>query len=100
VTGSSFFRPCTVDVPCIVEVEHSRESLHAHVLLDGVEVGPGDTVVVHDAPAQIIFGDRLRCDRRATVLRAGRLRTWWTKFRANFELADLCEVGFSARRTR
>jgi hypothetical protein len=31
----------TVEVPCTLEIEHTPDSLHAHVELDGIEVGPG-----------------------------------------------------------
>ena len=30
-----------VEVPCTVEIEHSFDSLHAYVELEGVEIGPG-----------------------------------------------------------
>ena len=36
----------TFQVPCTVEIEHTAESLHAHVELEGVEAGPGDRVIV------------------------------------------------------
>ena len=45
----------TYEVPCTVEVEHTAASLHAHVELDGIAVGPGDSVRVHDAPTDVGF---------------------------------------------
>ena len=64
----------TVEVPCTVDIEHSFDSLHAYVELEGVEVGPGDEVLVHDAPTEVAFGERIVVRRRATVVRAGLAR--------------------------
>jgi hypothetical protein len=86
------------DVPCTVEVEHSADNLHAHVELDGVEVEPGDTVTVHDAPTHVPFGERLVCRRIATVERAGPLQRAWTRLASRLELTELYEVSFSHRR--
>ncbi len=82
-------------VPCTVEIEHTAESLHAHVELDGVEAGPGDQVVVHGAPTGVPFGERKIFHCYATVTRAtllGRLRA---KIEGYLELTELYEVGFS-----
>jgi hypothetical protein len=84
-----------VDVECTVDIALTAESLHAHVTLNGLDVGPGDVVVVHDAPAEIAFGQQIVCRRRATVVRAGRLRRAWTRLAGRFELLSLFEVGFS-----
>jgi hypothetical protein len=90
----------TVEVPCTVDVEHSFDSLHAYVDLEGVEVGPGDEVLVHDAPTEVPYGERVVCQRRATVVRAGPLERAWTRLVAGrLELAELYEVGFSSWRT-
>jgi len=92
-------QPRATDVGCTVEIEESPVSLHAHVELDGVEVGPGDSVLVHDAPVDAGDGHRL-CRRRATVVRAGRLERLWTRFFGTLEFGELFEVGFSSRRIR
>jgi len=88
-------KPRSVDIPCTLDLAHTAETLHAHVTLDGVDVGPGDTVFVHDAPAAIGYGEHVLCARRATVVRAGRLRRAWTRLAGSFELLSLFEVGFS-----
>jgi thiamine monophosphate kinase len=90
----------TIDVPCTVEVESSAQWLHAHVELEGLEIEPGDSVLVHDAPGDVASGQRVLCHRRATVVRAGRLRRAWTRLSSLLELGELLEVGFSSRRTR
>jgi len=85
----------SVDIACTVDVAHTAETLYAHVTLDGIDVGPGDTVLVHDAPAAVGFGEHVLCARRATVVRAGWLRRAWTRLAGSFELLSLFEVGFS-----
>lgn len=87
-----------VDVPCTIEIEHTQASLHAHVDLEGIEVGPGDTVLVHDAPTEVGFGERVLCRRHATVEVAGWAERLWTKATAFLELTELYEVSFSPRR--
>jgi hypothetical protein len=89
----------TVEVPCTVDIEHSFDSLHAYVELEGIEVGPGDEVLVHDAPTRVDFGERVVVQRRATVVRAGWLERAWTRLTARLELTELYEVGFSSWRT-
>jgi hypothetical protein len=87
-----------VQTACTVDLLRTGEFLHAHVELDGVEVGPGDTVVVHDAPSEIAFGEHRVERRMATVTRANALDRILTKFTAYLELTELYEVGFSAGR--
>jgi len=84
-----------VEVRCIVDLEQTTESLHAYVELDGVEVGPGDEVIVHDAPTQVEFGDRrvVRCC--ATIVYAGWLQNLQARLAGYFELTELYEVSFS-----
>jgi hypothetical protein len=93
-------RPRALEVGCVVEIEESASSLHAHVELEGVDVAPGDSVLVHDAPVRAGAGGRLVCRRRATVMRATRLGRAWTRLAGLFELGELYEVGFTSRRSR
>lgn len=89
----------TFEVPCTVEVEHSAESLHAHVQLAGdIELRPGDEVLVHGDPVVVPFGERRVFERRATVVRAGWPERQWIKFLSYLDLTELYEVGFSAGR--
>jgi hypothetical protein len=84
----------SLSVRCRVDIGQTPESLHAHVQLDGCDVGPGDSVLVHDAPGTITFGDQLTCERDATVVRAGWLRRHWTRLAGALGIAELIEVGF------
>lgn len=88
-----------LDVPCTIEIEHTPRSLHAHVDLQGVEVGPGDTVLVHDAPTDVGFGERVLRNSHATVVKAGVVERLWTHLTAFLELTELYEVSFTPRRS-
>jgi len=85
----------TLEVPCVVDLEQTSESLHAHVELHGVELGPGDQVIVHDAPTQVRFGQRRVMQRRATMVRAGMLRATTARLAGYLALTELYEVTFS-----
>lgn len=85
----------TIEVPCTVDLEQTTESLHAYVDIKGVEIGPGDTIIVHDAPTHVAFGDRLLCHRRATIVRAGLLGNFMARLKGYFELTELYEVSFT-----
>jgi hypothetical protein len=88
----------TIEVPCTVEIEHSPESLHAYVELQGIEAGPGDQVIVHDAPTDVAYGERNTFNCRATVVRATALGRLRAKVEGYLELTELYEVSFSGER--
>lgn len=87
-----------IEVPCTVEIEHSPESLHAFVELDGVEIGPGDQVIVHGAPTSVPYGDKIVAQCSATVIRASALDRLKARIEGYLELTELYEVGFSGGR--
>jgi hypothetical protein len=97
-SGASNWIRRSVDVPCTVDIAQTVESLHAHVELEGIEVGPGDAVLVHDAPTRVAYGEHIVCGRQATVTRAGLLGRVWTRLTSRFELTLLYEVSFSPER--
>jgi hypothetical protein len=90
----------TLEVPCTVDLEQTTESLHAYVELDGIEVGPGDQVMIHDAPTSVDFGDRIICRRRATVVRGSALDNFLARLAGYLELTELYEVSFSDGRAK
>jgi hypothetical protein len=93
----SFWSRESVEVDCMVEIEQTGRYFQAHAAPENIDLRPGDSVLVHDAPASIAFGQRLSCARRATVTRAGPILRAWVRFTSFFALADLFEVGFDAR---
>lgn len=87
----------TFDVPCTVEVEHTNESLHAHVELEGdIKIEPGDEVIVHGDPIEVPFGEKGVFKRQATVRQATWLGRRWAQLTGRFELMELCEFSFSS----
>lgn len=86
-----------IQAVCHVDMEQTHDSLHAYAVPEGVDIRPGDVVLVHDAPDYVAFGERLTRECRATVTRAGLLRRWWTRLEGMFELTELYEVGFSPK---
>ena len=82
-------------VPCTIDIAHTADTLHAHVELANTDIGPGDRVLVHGAPTSVRFGERVLCDRTATVTHAGWLARFWTRLTSRFEVTMLYEVSFS-----
>jgi hypothetical protein len=89
----------TVRTTCLVDIENTNESLHAHAIPEGVEIRPGDSVLVHGAPSHVAYGERVTMQCSATVTRASVLGRYWTYLTAPFELLELFEVGFQAKET-
>ena len=88
----------TFEVPCTIEVEHTFESLSAHVVLDGdILIAPGDEVCVHGEDIRVPYGERAVFRRDATVVRAGPLERLWTRLTGDSEFMELCEFSFSER---
>ena len=83
-------------LPCVVDIEQTADSLHAHVVIEGMQPGPGDTVIVHGAPTSIAFGERGTFHCRATIYRAGPIARQVTRAMSYLELTELYEIGFSA----
>lgn len=93
----SLLREGTVTIRADVDIEKTAESFHAYAIPDGIDIRPGDIVIVHGVPTDIGFGERLVTQCSATVHRAGPLLRLWTAFTAMFELTELYEVGFDAK---
>lgn len=96
--GQLFSRK-SFDVPCTIELEHTFDSLHAHVELDGgIEIGPGDEVRVHGDPIKVPYGEKVTIRRNATVTRAGPIERLWTRATGDLEFMELCEFSFTSGR--
>lgn len=83
-----------IEVGCLLEIEHTAQSLHAHAIPEGVDIRPGDTVILHGAPDHVPFGQTLTVACRATVVRANWLGRALTRLSAITGLTELYEVGF------
>ena len=83
-----------IEVGCVLEIEHTAQSLHAHAIPEGVDIRPGDTVIVHGAPDHVPFGQTLTVACRATVVRANWLGRVVTRMSAIGGMTELYEVGF------
>ena len=82
--------------PCEVEVSHCFESLHAHVkFTDGAIIHPGDEVVVKGPEIMAPYGEIVREEREAIIMRASALERLWTRLTGDFEVMELCEFSFS-----
>jgi hypothetical protein len=81
-------------VPCTIDLEMTHDHFHAHVDLKGVEVDPGDEVLVHNAPNRLAYGEKRVFESTATVQKASWLRRQLTKLTGGTEITDLYEVGF------
>jgi hypothetical protein len=89
-----------IDVRCFVDIEQTPESLHAHAIPEGIDIHPGDSVLVHGAPSSIRLGERLKLECSATVTRANVFARFWTRLMAPFELVELFEVGFQSKESK
>jgi hypothetical protein len=84
------------EAPCIVEVSHTFDSLYAHVkFTNGAVVHPGDEVQVQGRPVMAPYGQVVREERVATIVRATALERAWTRLTGDFEFMELCEFSFS-----
>jgi hypothetical protein len=82
-----------IQVECDVDIQQTQQSFHAYAVPDGIEIQPGDTVLVHNTPV-VGFGGHVTCRCPATVTRGGPLARLAAHLRGFLELTDLYEVGF------
>ncbi len=86
-----------IEVPCTIEIEQTPENLLAYTTPQGVDIGPGDRVLVHGAPANIKFGDRITVMGSATIIRANVFGRFWARVTGLLSLVELYEVGFEPK---
>ena len=82
------------EVPCTVDLEMTHDHFHAHVDLKGVEVDPGDEVLVRNAPSRVAFGTVTAFESSAEVKRASWLKRQVIKLTGGTDIHELYEVGF------
>ncbi len=86
-----------IPLRCLIDIEQTPASFHAHAIPDNIDIRAGDIVMVHDAPHDIRFGEHLIGERSGVLIRAGLLTRIWTRLSALAELSELYEVGFQPR---
>ena len=86
-----------IEITCSVDIEQSFDSLHAHAIPEGIDLRPGDRVIVHGAPTEVGFGETRHLTCCATVIRANGLERLWTEVQALFELTELYHCGFEPK---
>lgn len=85
-------------VPYALSIANTWEDLYAHVELENVDIGPGDTVLIHHPPTKIAWGEKKQVFGKASYTKASWLQMIWTRFFSRFEITMLYEVSFSATR--
>lgn len=83
-----------IEVPALIDLEATDRELHAHVVLEGVEVDEGDEVLVHGAPSFIAINEKRTMAARATVSKASLPRRMWERVMGRTRITELYEVGF------
>ncbi|MCC7055128.1 MAG: hypothetical protein IT355_17780 [Gemmatimonadaceae bacterium] len=83
-----------IDVPAVIDLEATDRELHAHVVLEGVEVNEGDEVLVHGAPSYIPLNEKRTMTASATVSKASLPRRMWERVMGRTRITELYEVGF------
>jgi hypothetical protein len=86
-----------IEVPCTIEIEQTPENLLAYTTPQGVDIGPGDRVLIHGAPTNIKFGDRITVMGSATIIRATIFGRFWAHVIGLLSLVELYEVGFEPK---
>ena len=84
----------TIEVSATIDLEATERELHAHVVLDGVEVDEGDEVLVHGAPSYIPLNEKRTMSASATVYKASLPRRAWERVMGRTRINELYEVGF------
>ena len=89
-----------IEVPCTVEIEQTPQYFYAYVSHDDVQVGPGDRVLVHDAPSHIPFGEHVTLQTTATIIKANAFGRFCAHVTGLLSLVELYEVGFEPEEAR
>jgi hypothetical protein len=84
-----------IELLCSIDIEQTALSFHAHQIPENIEVKAGDTIIVHDALAEIEFGAAYTGERRATLYRASPWARLWTQITSMLDIGELYEVGFN-----
>ena len=93
--------PRRIETGCTIRVEHSFDSLEAHVELDDdLQPSLGDRIRVHGEAITVPFGESLTLRRPATLVRANAFEKAMVRLRSMFEMTELYEVSFTPGRLK
>jgi len=81
-----------------LDMSNTWEDLYAHVELEGVDIGPGDAIQLHQVPFDLPYGQKRRVNGKATYFKASSLKRWFIRTFSRFEITMLYEVSFSSTR--
>jgi len=81
-----------------LDMANTWEDLYAHVELEGVDIGPGDAIQLHQVPVDLPYGQKRRVTGKASYFKASSLKRWCIRTFSRFEITMLYEVSFSSTR--
>jgi hypothetical protein len=81
-----------------LEMANTWEDLYAHVELEGVDIGPGDAVKLHQVPYDLPYGQVRHVSGKASYFKASAFKRWFITTFSRFEITMLYEVSFSSTR--
>lgn len=87
-----------ISTMCTITVQHTEETLEAHVELDdGLLPKTGDRITVYGSPVQVAYGSTLKVRRDAQLVRGNVFDKAWMRLKSLFDVSELYEVSFSPR---
>jgi hypothetical protein len=81
-----------------LDMANTWDDLYAHVELEGVDIGPGDAVKLHNAPVNLPYGQKRQFTGKASYFKASSFKKWFITTFSRFEITMLYEVSFSSTR--
>ncbi len=81
-----------------LDMSNTWEDLYAHVDLEDVDIGPGDSVKLHQVPVDLPYGQKRQVKGKASYFKASALKRWFITTFSRFEITMLYEVSFSSTR--
>lgn len=96
---STLLKREVIPTACTITVQHTDESLEAHVELDhGLLPSTGDRITVFGEPVRVEYGGSVTLRRDARLVRGTLLDKLWIKLLSLVDVSELYEVSFSPRR--
>jgi len=81
-----------------LDMANTWEDLYAHVNIEGIDIGPGDAIKLHQVPVDLPYGQKKFVKGKASYFKASATKRWFIKTFSRFEITMLYEVSFSSTR--